>query len=412
MGIENRSYPVDRITGMSIGRTDLMFWSAGGDEIEVASLLRQGANVNATDGDGDSALYYAASKRQLRVVEMLVRHGADVNVAGSSGSPLHVAALQNWVTGLSLLINAGASLDAGYPSASGVRHITAMMLAAGAGSDESVEELQRNGAKVNAFDSDGDSALFYAASRGRVSTVNMLVSLGADVSPEPNTSGYTPLGIAAATATPIVACPPGSTIREFRDIVAALLRAGANPSPMYSKGYVLYRPTSQGLEHAALGRVSELALVGDWSVAWVPVDQRREFPGDPFGLVSSFNPIVAREMPSTSASAIMPRSGEHDDGADRPETDVEILGSNETGFLNRPTVIVLWNGMEIGRVAHGGRFNFSIREDGEVTFRYLFRTAKLLIRASGSVKIQLSWDRTWGKLVAQQVDGPSDIRSS
>jgi hypothetical protein len=83
---------------------------------------------------------------------------------------------------------------------------------------------------------------------------------------------------------------------------------------------------------------------------------------------------------------------------------VEVIGSTQEGFVNKPTVKVYWNGEEVGAVQHGGRFAFEIASDGEVRFKYAFRSVKLRVKPGGVNKIQLSWDRTWGRLVAQVVD--------
>ena len=82
------------------------------------------------------------------------------------------------------------------------------------------------------------------------------------------------------------------------------------------------------------------------------------------------------------------------------KSQVEILGPTQTGFVTSPTIKVFWNGKQVGRVEHGGRFTFEIDTEGEVRFKYLFRSASLPIKASSRSRIQLSWDRVSGKLIA------------
>lgn len=52
--------------------------AGAGDERLVRALLHQGVDVNAYDSNGTTALHAAAGGRQERVVQLLVRHKADV----------------------------------------------------------------------------------------------------------------------------------------------------------------------------------------------------------------------------------------------------------------------------------------------------------------------------------------------
>lgn len=48
-------------------------------------LLKHGANVNARDADGETALTYAAAVGYLEMVKLLVKHGADISLRNSNG---------------------------------------------------------------------------------------------------------------------------------------------------------------------------------------------------------------------------------------------------------------------------------------------------------------------------------------
>jgi ankyrin repeat protein len=55
----------------------------------VRSLLTHGANANVKDDKhGNTPLIIAAAKGYKKVAELLLAHGADVNLADSEGTPL------------------------------------------------------------------------------------------------------------------------------------------------------------------------------------------------------------------------------------------------------------------------------------------------------------------------------------
>jgi ankyrin repeat protein len=63
-----------------------------GDELAAAELLGSGADVNAVDGQGCTALHWAADRGRLGMIRLLLRCGADVGVTDADGqTPLHYA---------------------------------------------------------------------------------------------------------------------------------------------------------------------------------------------------------------------------------------------------------------------------------------------------------------------------------
>src|ERR671930_607606 len=65
-----------------------------GDAAAVRSLLQQGGDVNGAEGDGMTALHWAAKRGDSDLTALLLRSGADPGVATQTGghTPLHVAA--------------------------------------------------------------------------------------------------------------------------------------------------------------------------------------------------------------------------------------------------------------------------------------------------------------------------------
>jgi cytohesin len=82
-----------------------LHWASGGGQKEIVELLiAKGADVNATDGDGDTALHLAGSTTaSIEITELLINKGADVNAMNMSPpgrriggmTPLDMATLGN-----------------------------------------------------------------------------------------------------------------------------------------------------------------------------------------------------------------------------------------------------------------------------------------------------------------------------
>ena len=82
-----------------------------GKSSEVAQLLHKGADENAKEKNGDTALIIAARGRNIDVVELLINAGADVNANNNSGDTALIVALKRGnTTIIELLIEAGADV--------------------------------------------------------------------------------------------------------------------------------------------------------------------------------------------------------------------------------------------------------------------------------------------------------------
>lgn len=67
------------------GRMPLMLAAFRGDAAAVVNLLERGADVNARDGDGDTALMFAAYRGHGLVVALLLQYGANVYARARNG---------------------------------------------------------------------------------------------------------------------------------------------------------------------------------------------------------------------------------------------------------------------------------------------------------------------------------------
>lgn len=159
---------------MHSGKTQLMFWAAFDSHENVRTLLLRGADVDAVDHDGDTALYYALSVGATSALKELLKHGANPNLSGTSGVPLSVVADRGWTDAARLLVQHGALVDA-RSTFGATTGVTATMLAAGAGRIDCLLALLEMGADPELLDSDGDSAVHHAQSNGRNETAELLL---------------------------------------------------------------------------------------------------------------------------------------------------------------------------------------------------------------------------------------------
>ena len=149
-----------------------------GDTATVRSLLAQKADVNAPQGDGSTALHWAAYREDLDMVKQLLATGADVKAATREGAitPLFMACTNGNAAIIAALLDAGA--DANSVKANGT---TALMTAAASGSVDAVKVLLDRGAQIDAKESvHGQTALMFAAALNRADAVKYLLSRGAD----------------------------------------------------------------------------------------------------------------------------------------------------------------------------------------------------------------------------------------
>jgi cytohesin len=164
--------------------------AATGDIDQVKLLISKGTDVNEKTTTGDTALHYAARHNHNDVAELLIKKGADVNAKNKNGdTPAHIALREHMrehdkpflvMEMLDLLIAKGANLSC-------------IQLSAYQGELAKVRSFVEQGTDVDARDSDGATALHYAALRGNQDVVEFLVGRGADVNAKDKVYGFIPL---------------------------------------------------------------------------------------------------------------------------------------------------------------------------------------------------------------------------
>lgn len=144
----------------------------------VKSLIAEKADVNGAQGDGTTALHFAADHNDLAMAKVLVEAGASPKSSTRNGAitPLFLAAKSGNAEMVELLIKAGANVN--YTDTKGT---TALMVAAASGSEAAVKALVAHGADVNAKDgAHGQTPLMFAAALNRAAAIHVLLAHRAD----------------------------------------------------------------------------------------------------------------------------------------------------------------------------------------------------------------------------------------
>jgi ankyrin repeat protein len=155
----------------------------------------------------------AAQSRDIAAVKALLQRGADVSEAQGDGmTALHWAALNGDAELATILRYAGAN----WRATTRLGGYMPLHLAAQSGADRVIVQLIEAGADIHAKTATGASALMLAAASGNTTAVSLLLERGADVEAQENAHGQTALMFAAA--------------RNHADVVQMLLSRGAIPS--------------------------------------------------------------------------------------------------------------------------------------------------------------------------------------
>lgn len=234
------------------GSTALLVAIELGDLPLSERLLDAGASASAANAQRVTPLAVAARAGDARLLELLIAHGADVNERSSEGhTVLMLAARNGQPDAVSLLIDKGADVSASEP----FRGQTALMWAAGAGNVDATRALLEHGAAVDTRSVVGFTALLFAVRNGSLDALRVLIEHGADVNAVAP-DGTSALGMAVVNA--------------YYEVAAVLLEHGANPNAPDPRGSALHtlawlrKPGATG--NAAVGGEAESVPVPTGSV--------------------------------------------------------------------------------------------------------------------------------------------------
>ncbi|KAL8931144.1 MAG: hypothetical protein Q9208_000248 [Pyrenodesmia sp. 3 TL-2023] len=144
------------------------------DELEITT-----AHINAVDSSGNTPLAWASARGDNGSVVSLLEHGASLDIANNlDAKPIHLAAQTGNTTTIRALVQAGADVN------SVVRQtlMTPIHYAAEyQDSSDKIHGLVDLGAHINGKDYLGWTPLHWSSWRGHLSSLNALITCGADI---------------------------------------------------------------------------------------------------------------------------------------------------------------------------------------------------------------------------------------
>ena len=155
------------------GETPLSLAAQNGYIDVILLLLKNGANVNAQDGNGNTALHYAVEQELESVVSWLIEQGAANGIVNKNSETAEDIAIRTGQGKVAQQISECHTVEE--------QRITSLFLAAAHNQKDVVERLLKHGGGVNTRDKDGNTPLHHAVKNGHEEMVETLVSHGAHI---------------------------------------------------------------------------------------------------------------------------------------------------------------------------------------------------------------------------------------
>ena len=198
--------------GVAAAAVDLPLIDAvrAGDVERARALIADGVDVDTSDGDGTTALHWAALNDDVETAQALIAAGARVEASNRFGAtPLALGAENGSPAFLDLLLNAGADPNAALPEGE-----TALMTVSRTGRADAARLLLDRGADPNRAEGwRGQTALMWASAENNLAAAETLLAGGADVHAR-STGGFSPLMFAVRAG--------------YLDMTRLLIEAGAS----------------------------------------------------------------------------------------------------------------------------------------------------------------------------------------
>ena len=239
-----------------------------GNDIEVQSLLDQGADTEAKSKSGETALGLACRTNRLSVAQILLKGNANVRAKDSRGrEPLFSALFGSAdMYMVRLLISHNAPVNSNIS-----KRKTALMLCAD--NAPIMRILLENGATVNAQDQDDCTPLQYAVILGNRETVELLCEHGANVN-IPDLGGFTPLHnvwenkekAESEAITRILLEHGAEILASSIDIETPLHEASRNGSATAVRLLLEYKAEVNARDMRGWSALHHATLIGHWEV--------------------------------------------------------------------------------------------------------------------------------------------------
>ena len=169
-------------------RTALMIACIMGNEDAIIVLLTAGTNPNAVDSCSYTCLHFAVEGGcSIEAIHAIIDHGADVNATTIANvTALMFAIWKRSVSVINILLRAGANPNIANDDGCTCLHEAVIEYL----SEEILQVLNNHGADVNTRDKKNQTALMLASEKGNTDAMNVLLKAGADPN-IPDASGNT-----------------------------------------------------------------------------------------------------------------------------------------------------------------------------------------------------------------------------
>lgn len=210
------------------GQTPLMRAAATNSADSITALLECGANherkINGLTLLSWTAACCGNSYHTIDAIQCLIRAGADINATNEDGTTaLMNAAINGRAKNVQALIDAGANLEI-KQKGTGLTALT--KLSGFADSEDIIRILCQAGADINTTDNNGGTPIYHAIANNRLKNIEVLIQEGANVNIK-NKNGLTPLCLAVA--------------EQNHECVRLLCQAGANVNSKGTDGRTALR---------------------------------------------------------------------------------------------------------------------------------------------------------------------------
>jgi ankyrin repeat protein len=150
-------------------------WEPAGALIDTGEL--DDKQLDQAQGDGMTALHWAAFHGDVKILEKLLTLEVDPNTPTEYGTrPLLLASEYASLGAVDCLLKAGADVDG-----RGGAKETALMLASRRGDMQIVQRLIQSEASIDLRERNGNTALMWAAAAGHAKVIEKLIDAGAEV---------------------------------------------------------------------------------------------------------------------------------------------------------------------------------------------------------------------------------------